>query len=100
MMTAIFAVNAKKAISISRSFSERQPIKVAQFSKELTDDYIEDIDQGLKDFQKENEGKVEFTFYDSKSDTAIQNENIDKVLKEGVDLILRYSGYKRYTRSY
>ena len=33
MMTAIFAVNAKKATSISKNFSERQPIKVGSVFK-------------------------------------------------------------------
>lgn len=45
---------------------EGKPIKVAQISKELTDDYIEDINKLLKDIQEENEGKVETNFYDSK----------------------------------
>jgi len=88
MMIAILAENSKKATSISKSFSTRQPVKVGLISKDLTDDYLVFIRQDLEDIQKKNKGKVEFTFYDSKSDLEIQNENIDKALNEDVDLIL------------
>ena len=44
--------------------------------------------KNLEDIQKVNPGKVEYTFYDAKSDQAIQDEELDKVLKEGTDLIL------------
>ena len=88
MMTMILAGNGKKATGIGKSFSARQPVKVGLISKDLTDDYLIFILQNLENIQKENEGKVEFTFYDSKSELAIQNENIDKALKEGINLIL------------
>ena len=88
MMTMILAGNGKKATGIGKSFSARQPVKVGLISKDLTDDYLVFIRQDLEDIQKKNKGKVEFTFYDSKSELAIQNENIDKALKEGINLIL------------
>jgi methyl-galactoside transport system substrate-binding protein len=65
-----------------------KPVKVAVFLLDFTDDLISDIRRNLEDVQKTNSGKVEYTFYDSKSSEEIQNENLDKVLSEGVDLIL------------
>jgi len=65
-----------------------KPVKVAVFLLDFTDDFISLIRQNLEDIQKENPGKIEYTFYDGKSNQAIQNEEIDKVLKEGTDLIL------------
>jgi len=88
MMAVILIGNGRKATSISASFSARQPVKVDVFSRDLTDDYILFVCQGLQDIQIKNEGKVEFTFYDAKFDQAIQNESIDKALSEGADLIL------------
>jgi len=54
----------------------------------FTDDFISEIRQNLENIQKENSDKVEYTFYDGKSDQAIQYDQIQKVLNEGTDLIL------------
>jgi len=77
---------SKKAVSTITPLEK--PVKVAVFLLDFTDDFISLIRQNLEDIQKENQGKVEYTFYDGKSDQAIQTESIDKVLKEGIDLIL------------
>ena len=77
---------SKKAVSTITT--PEKPVKVAVFLLDFTDDLISEIRQNLEDIQKENPGKVEYTFYDGKSDQAIQNEELDKVLKEGTDLIL------------
>jgi len=65
-----------------------EPVKVAVFLLDFTDDLISAIRKDLEDIQNENPGKIEYTFYDGKSDQAIQTKSINKVLKEGVDLIL------------
>lgn len=77
---------SKKAVSTITT--PGKPVKVAAFLQDFTDDLISEIRQNLEDIQKENPGKVEYTFYDGKSDQAIQDEELDKVLKEGTDLIL------------
>ena len=87
MMIVTLVDCSKKAVSTS-SECQGKPVKVAVFLIDFTDKYISLVHKNLEDIQKENEGKVEFTFYDGKSDQAIQNEEIDKVLKEGTDLIL------------
>jgi len=92
LITIIFFIStiltnySKKAVSTVSA--ETRPVKVAVFLLDFTDDLISEIRQSLEDIQKENSGKVEYTFYDAKSDQAIQDEELDKVLKEGVDLIL------------
>ena len=86
MMIVTLADCSKKAVSASSD--PGKPVKVAVFLIDFTDPYLSLVRKSLEDIQKENEGKVEFTFYDGKSDEAIQNEEIDKVLKEGTDLIL------------
>jgi len=42
----------------------------------------------LEDVQKENNNKIEFTFFDSKGNQEIENENIDKSLNNGFDLFV------------
>jgi len=88
IITVIIAGSNKNITSISKSFAITRPVKVGVFLIDLTDDYLSLVGQNLKDIQKENDGKVEFTLYDAKSNQAIQDKSIDKVLEEGVDLIL------------
>ena len=77
---------SKKAVSTITT--QGKPVKVAVFLLDFTDDFISLIRKNLEDIQKENPDNVEYTFYDSKSNQAIQNEELDNVLKEGTDLIL------------
>lgn len=67
---------------------QEKPIKVAVFLLDFTDDFISLIRDNLDNIQNEDPGEIEFTYYDAKSDQKIQNQQIDKVLNEGVDLIL------------
>ena len=54
----------------------------------LTDPYISNVKKSLEDIQKENENKVEFTFFDAKGNQVIQNESIDKALNKDFDLFV------------
>jgi len=72
----------------STAFAEVKPAKVSVFLLDFTDDFISEIRKNLEEVQKENPGKVEYTFYDGKSNRAVQDEELDKVLREGTDLIL------------
>jgi len=66
----------------------RKPVKVGVFLYDFNDPYLSLLKQNLEDIQKENENKVEFTFFDGKANQTIQNESIDKVLKGDVDLLI------------
>lgn len=88
MIFIILISNSKEVMGISKNFRLGKYIRVAVLAKDLvTDDYLIDICKDFKEIEKKDE-KVKFTCYDAKSNQAIQNEIIDKVLKEGVDLIL------------
>jgi methyl-galactoside transport system substrate-binding protein len=88
IMTTILAGNGEKVTSISKKFSVRQPTKIALFVKDITDDYLIYISKYLKDKQEESNGKVEVAFYDSKLSRDIEKENMDRVIKEGVNLMV------------
>lgn len=62
--------------------------KVGVFLYKFDDTYISTVRQNLEKIQKENEGQVEFTFYDGKGDQATQNDSIETVLQKGVDLLM------------
>ena len=64
-------------------------VKVGVLLYRFDDVYISLVRQSLEEIQKQNEGKVEFTFYDGKNDQSIQNETIDILLEnKSVDLLL------------
>lgn len=86
MLIVTLIVRSEKAVIAI--VSPEKPVKVAVFLLDFTDDFISLIGKNLEDVQKENPGKVDYTFYDGKSNQEVQNEEIDNVLKEGVDLIL------------
>ena len=88
MMIATLVEYSPTEANTSSRVVEGKPAKVAVFLIDFADPYLSLVHKNIEDIQKENEGKVEFTFYDGKSDEAIQNEEIDKVLKEGTDLII------------
>lgn len=92
-ITIIFLINSiiiscsKK--SVSTVSAETKPVKVAVFLLDFTDDLISEIRQNLEAIQKENPNKVEYTFFDGKSNQDIQDEQLDKVLNERTaDLLL------------
>ncbi|MBW6410126.1 galactose ABC transporter substrate-binding protein [Clostridium weizhouense] len=89
IILVILVGNSKKVISVTKDSSARQLVNVALIAKDLAnDDYLIYICEDFKEIEKKNQGKVKFTCYDSKSNLAIENEIIDRVVKEGVDLIL------------
>ena len=66
----------------------KKPIKVAVFLSNMNNFLISNAKKSLEDIQKENENKIEFTFFDSKANQVIENENIDKTLNKGFDLFV------------
>ena len=89
MMTGIVASCYQNTISINAQVIEEKPVKVAVLLYRFDDAYISLVRQSLEEIQKENEGNVQFTFYDGNNDQSIQNESLDKLLEQkDVDLFL------------
>lgn len=76
------------ATAISTQLSPKTPVRIGLFSRDLNDDYIASLRENFEEIQKSNEGKVVFTFYNSNFNQATQNSDIDRELREGIDLIL------------
>ena len=64
-----------------------QPVKVGVLLYKFDDTYVQQVRKSLEEIQRENQGKIEFTFFDGKGDQNIQNESIDKLLNDKVDLL-------------
>ncbi|WP_297424996.1 galactose ABC transporter substrate-binding protein [Clostridium sp.] len=63
-------------------------MKAAVFLFRADDQYASELKRNLEDIQKENQGKIEFTFFDGKGNQVIQNQSIDEALNEDFDLFV------------
>lgn len=71
------------------STSTQTPIKIDVFLYDFNDIYISLVQQKFEDIKKNNQGKVEFVYYDGMNDQSIQNTEIDSVLENNAtNLIL------------
>lgn len=88
IITIIFSNSYKK--TYAQTANEKQnPVKAAVLLYRSDDVYISLVRKSLEEIQKNNEGKIEFTFYDGKDNQEVQNQTIEMLLKsKGVDLIL------------
>jgi methyl-galactoside transport system substrate-binding protein len=66
----------------------QKPIKAAVFSNNLNALLASEAKKSLEAVQKENENKIEFTFFESKGNQSIEKENIDKALNSSFDLFV------------
>lgn len=69
--------------------STQTPIKIDVFLYDFNDKYISLVQQNFEEIQRNNQGKIEFTFYDGMNDQSIQNRDINSALqKRDTSLIL------------
>lgn len=88
ILIMILENNHLMATGVSTNYRQKLPIRIALFSRDLNDDYIMLLQKNFEEIQKNNEGKVVFTFYNSNFNQSTQNVDIEKALNQGVDLIL------------
>ena len=81
IIISIVVVTNPKAQPINTDDTTIKPVKVAVVVYDINGLYVSEVIKNLKDIQKENEGKVEFTFFSSNKKQVIQNEIIDKILQ-------------------
>ena len=88
-MISILLLHSIKNIAYASSGTPSQkPVKAAVFLNDLSYLFISEVKKSLEDIQKENNNKMEFTFFDSKGNQIIQNENISNALNTGFDLFV------------
>lgn len=88
MITIILSYN-KNLAEADMQLIKGKTIRVGVLLYRFDDVYISLVRQSLEKVQAENEGKVEFTFYDGKNNQSVQNETLDALLKKNnVDLLL------------
>jgi len=88
IITILLLHSIKNTAYASLNGSIQNPVKVAVFLFSFDDLYLSHTKKNLENIQKENENKVNFTFFDAKKNQATQNESIDKALSEDFDLLV------------
>lgn len=69
-------------------FVREKVIKAGVLLYRFDDAYISLVRESLEKIQNENNGKIQFTFYDGKNDQKIQNDTLDKLLEKNENDIL------------
>jgi methyl-galactoside transport system substrate-binding protein len=88
IITTIVLGGSIKRVSAEVTSPQKNLAKVDVLLYKFDDAYISLVRKNLEEIQKQNEGKVEFTFYDGQDNQKVQNKILDNVLKEKVDLLL------------
>jgi methyl-galactoside transport system substrate-binding protein len=89
MITAIIVTLNQSITMTSSKVAEGKPVKAGVLLYRFDDAYISLVRENLEKVQKENEGNIEFTFYDGKNDQSMQNQEInDLIEKQDVDILL------------
>lgn len=78
----------ERTASASTTINGQSPVKVGVFINDFNDPFISNVKKNLEDIQKENENKIQFTFYDAKSNQVSQNEHINQALNENFDFFV------------
>lgn len=74
--------NVKASIS-----EDKEKIKAAVFFYDEDNDYNIALKNNLIEINERSNGNAELTFYDAKEEQEIQNNQLDEVLREGIDII-------------
>ena len=80
--------STQKTVNTDSNVAPEKLVRVAVLISSFDDVYISLVRQSLEAIQKENNQKVEFTFFDGKGYQLKQNEILDSVLKNNFDLLL------------
>ncbi|GAA0075766.1 galactose/glucose ABC transporter substrate-binding protein MglB [Clostridium sp. CTA-5] len=84
----IFTGCSQNSITTNLNFKLSNLVKVGVLLYKADDEYITLVRKNLEEIQKENQGKVEFSFFDAENNQDNQNEQLRTVLNQGVDLLL------------
>ncbi|MDS0525957.1 galactose ABC transporter substrate-binding protein [Clostridium sp. SHJSY1] len=79
---------APKAIENSLNIRAVRPLNVGVLLYSFDDIFLSLIKKNLEDIQRENESQINFTFFDAKSNSAIQLENVDRVIQGNYDFLV------------
>lgn len=87
MTSTLTCCNVKMTNAIS-NIHTRKPVNVGVLLNNFYNPYNLLIKKNLKDIQKENDNKIEFTFFDGKANPAVESEIVNNILQSNYDLLV------------
>lgn len=89
IIVIITMISPNASLVSAHMFSrEEKVIKAGVLLYRFDDAYISLVRESLEKIQNENQGKIQFAFYDAKNDQKVQNETLDKLLEKNENDIL------------
>ncbi len=85
---SILECSTTKMNSATPSITTQRPVKIGVLSYNYNNVFSSLIKKAFEDIQKENEDKVEFTFFDGQSNPAIESEILNNMIQNNYNLIL------------
>lgn len=95
LATAFLTCNMQKVLNAYAYINPKQIIKVGVLLYSFDDPFTSKFKQELEKLQKENESKVQFTFFDGKANIAVQDSIISELAINNYDLLLLNLTQKR-----
>lgn len=92
--SALTCCNANMLNTIS-NITEIKPVKAGVLLNNYYNPYNLLIKKSLEDVQKENENKIQFTFFDGKANVAVESEIVNNMIQNNFDLIFVNTVEKR-----
>lgn len=88
-VVAIIAKFFFNSIVTYAQLENSKTVRASVLLRQPSDPYDALLKENLEKIQSENEGKINFDFYDSKNDQLVQNQIFNKILREGkTDIIM------------
>lgn len=95
LTTVFLTCNILKAHDAYANINLRNPINIGVLLYSFQDPFISEFKQELENIEKENESKVQFTFFDAKTNPAIQDQIINELTTNNYDLLILNLTQKR-----
>ncbi|MVX63317.1 substrate-binding domain-containing protein [Clostridium chromiireducens] len=96
MLTILILMNTIQVETFANSnFNNIRRVNVAVIFHRINDPYMVRIRESLEDIEKDHNNNVNYTFFDSKNNIAIQNELLDSALQKNFDLFILNLADKR-----
>lgn len=80
--------NIEISVYASPNVNSQNQIKIAVFLSNFSSPFISNFKKDLEEVEKENKNRILFTFFDSKGNETIQNQNIDESFNQNFDLFV------------
>lgn len=88
IISILLLYNIEISAYASPNANSQNQVKIAVFLSNFNSPFISSLKKDLEAVEKENKNRVLFTFFDSKGNETIQNQNIDESFNQNFNLFV------------